>query len=524
MHSQAFSRRRFLGKVAGTAGLFGSIVAAAGCQGVQQALGPQNAAPPPASSGGAPSSGAPAAGAPAATSKPATGAAPASGAAPAATTSAAANTQPAGGAAVTIRYMGHFTGLGDTARDRAQKQIEDKFRQSNPNIAIQWEQTAWETIGEKFMAAWSANTAPDISLFSPANTTQAVRLGSLEDLNPSFKQWPDKDQKDLSQAWWETGTYDGKKFIAPLLLFGDMLLYRKSMFDKVGVDIGQIRTWKQFTEACQKVVVDGQGRNPTQSGFDESTVKVWGWQQFLARGSGAGIPRFDQFTWDRLNKPDLGPPDWRADHWTAPEMVEAVQMVVDWVLKDKIQPKSSLTYNLEDADNNFAGGLTATYQFGTHRYGSWREKMQFPAEDAVWGRYPTWDGKKWGPVLVNHWSMGISSKSKAKDQAITLTAFWMSPDADLIMSDVAGQQPRRSSITSNPIFDRPDLSFVKLFDQAAHEWSEPLTNPPVRPSDIEIQAYDSMVNDGVPVAKALGDARDAYNKLLDQIPRDQLPK
>jgi ABC-type glycerol-3-phosphate transport system substrate-binding protein len=251
---------------------------------------------------------------------------------------------------------------------------------------------------------------------------------------------------------------------------------------------------------------------------------VWGWHQFLARGSGAGIPRFDQLTWDRLNKPDLGPPDWRADHWTAPEMIEAVQMVVDWVVKDKIQPRSSLTYNLEDADNSFVSGQVASYQFGTHRYGSWREKMQFPPEDAVWGRYPTWDGKKWGPVLVNHWSMGVSSKSKFKDQAIKATAFWMSPDADLIMSDVAGQQPRRSSITKNPIFDRPDLSFVKLFDTAAHEWSAPLTNPPVRPSDIQIQAYDQMVNDGVPVQKAMSDARDAYNKLLDELPKDQLPK
>ena len=101
----------------------------------------------------------------------------------------------------------------------------------------------WETIGEKYMASWSAGAAPDISLFSPANTTQAVRLGSLEDLQPAFKQWPEKDQKDLSQAWWETGTYDGKKYIAPLLLFGDMLLYRKSMFDKAGVNVAEIKSW-----------------------------------------------------------------------------------------------------------------------------------------------------------------------------------------------------------------------------------------------------------------------------------------
>ena len=267
------------------------------------------------------------------------------------------------------------------------------------------------------------------------------------------------------------------------------------------------------------------GRNPTQAGFDESTVRVWGWHQFPARGSGAGIPRFDQFTWDRLNKHDLGPPDWKADHWTAPEMVESVQMVVDWVLKDKIQPRSSLTYNLEDADNKFVSGVSATYQFGTHRYGSWREKMQFPPEDAVWARYPTWDGKRWGPVMVNHWSMGVSNKSKYKDQAIELTDVldvgrtptWSCPTWP-------GSSRSRTSITEQHDLRSPGPLVRASCSSGGAEWSAPLYNPPVRPSDIYIQAYHQMVNESVPVQKALGDARDAYNKLLAEIPADKLPK
>jgi ABC-type glycerol-3-phosphate transport system substrate-binding protein len=430
----------------------------------------------------------------------------------------------AGGTAATIRYMGHFTALGDTARDRAQKEIEDGFRQKNPNISIQWEQTAWETIGEKYMAAWSANTAPDISLFSPANITPAVRLGSLENLSPVVDKWSDQDKSDLSRAWWDTGTYEGKKYIAPLLLFGDLMLYRKSLFDQVGVSVGEIRSWKQFVDALQKVVVDGQGRHPNEPGFDESTVKVWGWHEFLARGSGAGIPWFDHFNQDRLGRYDLGPPDWRADHWTSPELVEAVQFVVDWIGKYRIQPRSSLTYTLEDADNRFVSGLSAAYQFGTHRYASWVEKMQFPPEDATWARFPTWDGKRWGPAFINHWSMGVSSRSKAKEQALVATEFWMSPEADLIMGDVAGQQPKRASVAKNAVFDRPDRAYVKLFDQAAREWSLPLLSPPVRPTDIYIQAYHSMVNDNVPVQQALETARDTYNKLLSEIPPDQIPK
>ena len=475
MEERVFSRRRFLGtsgaSLLGLIGMSGVLASAAGCQSVQQALGPKQA----------------------------------------------------GSATATIRFMGHFTALGDTARDRAQKGIDEQFRAKYPNITVQWEQTAWETIGEKYMAAWSANTAPDISLFSPAKITPAVRLGSLENLSPVLEAWPEQDRNDLSKAWWDTGTYEGKKYIAPLLLFGDLMLYRKSMFDQAGVSIGEIRTWRQFTDALQKVVVDGQGRHPTDAGFDESTVKVWGWHQFLARGSGASIPWFEHFTQDRLARYDLGPPDWRADHWTSPELVESVQLVVDWIGKYKIQPRSSLTYTLEDADNRFVSGLSAAYQFGTHRYASWREKMQFPPDDAVWARFPTWDGKRWGPAFINHWSLGVSSRSKAKEQALTATQFWMSADADLVMGDVAGQQPKRASVARNAVFDRPDRAYVKLFDQAARDWSVPLLSPPVRPTDIYIQAYHSMINDNVPVVQALGTARDAYNKLLAEIPAGQIP-
>ncbi len=480
MSGLPYSRRQFLGRsgarLLAALALPGLAATTAGCQSVQQALGPKQAG------GGG------------------------------------------GGAAATIRYMGHFTSLGDTARDRAQKRIEDEFKAKYPNVSIQWEQTAWETIGEKYMAAWSANTAPDISLFSPANITPAVRLGSLEDLSPAFNKWPDQEKSDLSKAWWDTGTYEGKKFIAPLLLFGDLFLYRKSLFDQVGVNFNEVRTWQQFVEACQKVVVDGQRRHPTDAGFDDSTVKVWGWHEFLSRGSGAGIPMFEHFNQDRLGRYDLGPPDWKADHWTSPELVESVQFVVDWIKKYKIQPISSLTYNLEDADNKFVSGLSATYQFGTHRYGSWREKMQFPPDDAVWARYPTWDGKRWGPAFINHWSMGVSSKSKAKEQALAATEFWMSADADLAMADVAGQQPKRARVAKNPLFDQPDRAYVKLFDQAARDWSVPILSPPVRQTDILIQAYHSMVNENVPPQAALATARDTYNKLLAEIPADQIPR
>ena len=88
VRTQSFNRRSFLGKLAGTAGAAALVAAATGCQGVQQALGP----------------------------KPSSPAAPAGG-----TPSTSAAAAPAKGAALapaTIRYMGHFTGLGDTGLSR----------------------------------------------------------------------------------------------------------------------------------------------------------------------------------------------------------------------------------------------------------------------------------------------------------------------------------------------------------------------------------------------------------------------
>jgi ABC-type glycerol-3-phosphate transport system substrate-binding protein len=468
---RTFTRRRFLATAGAAVGMAG-MVASTGCQSIQTAL----------------------------------------------------SGKPSAGGAATVRYMGHFTALGDTARDRAQKKIEETFKASHPNLTIQWEATAWQTIGEKYMAAWSANTAPDISHFSPANITPVIRLGALEDLQPALSQWPDQDKNDFSKAWWDTGTYEGKKYIAPLLLFGTMMVYRKSLFEKAGVNISEIKSWQQFVDACQKVTVDGQGRNPTQAGFDPTSVQTWGFGQATARGGTGSIPNWQYLHYDRLNRPPLGPPDWKADHWTSPEIVESSQFMTDWITKTMILPKDTLTWNNDESGNAFNSGRVAVYAWGTHLFGPAREKFQFPPDDVVWGRHPSWEGKRFSPILVDHWSQGISSRSKVKDQAMTVITGWMSPEADLILSDVAAQQPKRSSSTKDKIFERPELSFVKLFDEATREWAVPLLSPPVRESELLIQAVHSIVNDNVPVEKALGDARDAYNKLLADIPADQIPK
>lgn len=424
-----------------------------------------------------------------------------------------------------VQFMAHFTPVGtNDVRDDASKAVWQRFQKDYPGITIKWEQTAWQTIGEKYMAAWSAGSAPDISMFSPANVAQAVLLGSLEDQLPHFNAWKAEDKSDYPKVWWDVGTYSGKKYIAPLLLFGGLPIYRKSMFEKAGHPIDQIKTWADWLKALQDVVVDGHGRHPNNPTFDANSVKVWGFAQFLARGSGATIPYFNDMVSYRTGHQDVEPPDWRADRWTSPEAIDAVQLVTDWVTKYKIQPASTLNMNLSDADKFFASGLSAAYNFGTNTYPTARKNMQFDPMDAVFARTPTIDGKKWGPLFVNHWSMGVSNKSKNKDAAFTVVDYWLTKSADLDFAKIAGQQPKRNSSAQDPFFDQPEHVYIKTFSQAQKDWALPDLSAPVRTDDILLEAYHNVVTQNRSVASAMQDAKAKYTKLLESIPKDKLPQ
>jgi ABC-type glycerol-3-phosphate transport system substrate-binding protein len=425
----------------------------------------------------------------------------------------------------TVEFMAHFTPIGtNDVRDDASKAVWERFKKQYPQITIKWQQTAWQTIGEKFMAAWSAGTAPDISLFSPANTAPVVLLGALDDLVPHFNQWKPVDRDDYPKVWWDIGVYDGKKYIAPLLLFGSLPIYRQSLFEQAGHKIDAIRTWEDWIKALQDIVVDGKGRHPTAPNFDESTVKVWGFAAFLARGSGATIPYFVDMITYRTGHQDVEPPDWRADRWISPEGIESVQFITDWIKKYKIQPASTLNMNLSDADKFFASGLCAAYNFGTNTYPTARKNMHFDPMDAVFERTPTIDGKRWGPLFVNHWSMGLSSKSKNKDAALTVIDFWLTKEADLDFAKIAGQQPKRTSSASDPFFDQPEHVYIRTFAQAQKDWAVPDLSPPVRTDDILLEAYHAIVTQNQPVQDAMRAAYTKYMKLLEAIPKEKLPK
>ena len=214
--------------------------------------------------------------------------------------------------------MGHFTALGDTARDRAQKQIEEKFKAQNPNISIQWEQTAWETIGEKYMAAWSARTAPDISLLQPGQH-RPRRFGSTRwriSARPS-SQWSEEGSEGpLAQRGGTPGPSTGRSTSRRCSCSAICCCTARACSTRPASTSPRSRPGSSSPKRARRSWWTVRAATRRRPASTNQPVKRLGLAPVPRPGIGAGIPRLDQFTWDRLNKPDLGPPDWRADHWT----------------------------------------------------------------------------------------------------------------------------------------------------------------------------------------------------------------
>lgn len=414
--------------------------------------------------------------------------------------------------AATIRFLSHVTPEGTTSRDKAMKVIADRFAEKNPNTKVQFERIPWQEIKQKYMTAWEAGNATDLAMIQ--DTPAAVRQGSIENLSPFIESWPKAEVDDFyNKVVWERSVYEGKKYALQTFLHTYVAAYRKSVFDKAGVDVAKIATWDDFVKAGQAVTVDNNGKKSTESGFDSRNVKTWGWGTEGDR-KGNWNPALG-WLFTELNHPIVSEKDWKAD-WTSEAPVKAFTLVTDFIKKHKIQSLGDLSADLDTAENNFASGVYAATISYTNRLESVRTKMQYDWKDVAYLRSPTFDGKKPGPIATRVWDVGMNSKSPSKDAAWAFLTEYFSKEGDLAMVEPGGQMPMRTSNLSHPVLTKPEKAYVQVAKEGMVEWGyiEPVPPTPFGPH--WVLAYHEVVSGDVPVQQALKKAEDEYHKLLKE--------
>ena len=145
------------------------------------------------------------------------------------TTAAPATEAPAGDGA-TIRL---WLNGGDTPDELVDFAIS-KFNELHPDVTVAFERQEWTGLVEKLTTSLSSSDSPDVVEFGNTQAQTFEAAGAVVDLT---EHQAELGGDDLLQSLLEAGTYDGKFYAVPYYAGARVIIYRKDLFEKAGIEI-----------------------------------------------------------------------------------------------------------------------------------------------------------------------------------------------------------------------------------------------------------------------------------------------
>ncbi len=150
-------------------------------------------------------------------------------------------------AAQTLRMWTFLNPSGTAPREKALAEVIQRFEAGNPGVKIQVEPQVWDQMTPKFLAAHRAGNAPDLIWVVTDLLGDALKSGSLADLNELFvSKWPADAVAERKDGYWKVCERDGKVHC----LFHSRnyygVIYRKDFLKEAGVDPDKLTTWPAF--------------------------------------------------------------------------------------------------------------------------------------------------------------------------------------------------------------------------------------------------------------------------------------
>src|SRR5215218_4318013 len=110
----------------------------------------------------------------------------------------------------TVRMWTFLNPTGKAPREVALAQIIKSYEAANPGTRIVVETQPFDQMTPKFLAAHGARNAPDIIWAIPDFLGDAVKSGSLADLNPLIiSRWTPQQVQDRAGAHWDLTNIGG---------------------------------------------------------------------------------------------------------------------------------------------------------------------------------------------------------------------------------------------------------------------------------------------------------------------------
>lgn len=276
----------------------------------------------------------------------------------------------------TISFYGGWTG----ADLEKMKALVEKFNKSQTLIKVEFTSLQWTQMFTKYLADYQAGNPPEVFAMHTFELGQFVDMGVVDD--KAISAMALKEADFIPTAW--AGTiYNGKQYGVPLDVNMHALYYNKDLFKKAGVEKAPA-TKDEFIATAQKLTIDKNGKNASETGFDAANIAQYGfgfamnhhsfYQMYALMNQNGYNPFTADMTKITLDKAKLSP---------------AIQYIEDLIFKYKVVPigekspmddfKAGKVAMVIDGNWQLSGLAAATFDWATAEY------PQIFGEKAVWG-------------------------------------------------------------------------------------------------------------------------------------------
>ncbi|MBB6730731.1 ABC transporter substrate-binding protein [Cohnella zeiphila] len=351
-----------------------------------------------------------------------------------------------------------------------------KYNEMNPNVEITVHGTDYENFWDKLTTEIIAGTQGDIVQVYPENIATYNALqgdsGAFVNLDDRIKG-TDLETDLVGQ---ELSRVNGSYYALSNYAWGTTgIFYRKSLFEKAGIDPASIKTLDDFKAAAIKLGVDANGDGTIdQYGFSSVVGShpfvASEWYRLVARPVSGGVFFGDgeagPYTADRINV-------------NSPANVWAAKWWQDLMSNPQATPPG--TRDKKVSREMFWNGQAAMIMDGPWFIGMTKERDAKLMDDLGLIPQPdvVYEGKTYKPNPHNYPLVSmISQNSKHKDEAWKFMEWMASPEAQEIIAG-SGMIPSSKAYAGTEAYASANPLAAQFFDFQDKLYAPPVMDPPI---------------------------------------------
>ncbi len=282
--------------------------------------------------------------------------------------------------------------------DLTPHEILEGFKEDNPNIKIETDETPWSDFKTKLKMQIAAGNAPDVFMTDSGYAATLGGMGAAADLSQKIKS--DLNRDDFTSALDIINDGNGKVWGITHSLAPAAVLYNKTLFDEYNVAYPEENwTFQDMLDIAQKLTKDTNGDGVTDIyGLSSGGNMTTGWLPFILAEGGAPI--------DETRTKSL---------FADPKTLEGLKQYYSTVNVSKISPSNTWITSSGNVTSAFYSGKIAMVidLWGTTKAINENapDGFSYDAQMMPIG----WNGKRSCIYVPNQWI--IYSKAGEKQQA-----------------------------------------------------------------------------------------------------------